>query len=94
MSSGCGGQWLAQLERNEFFTAIVNPLAPALLKSINCSEFDVTGTTGPDYIIMANEDLFNWMDIATNAAPSVPFRFNDTNAGTFSNRTYKVRLAP
>jgi hypothetical protein len=82
------------LSATNSFSVIVNPLAPVILKSINYSEFDVSGTAGPDYIIMASPDLLNWTDIATNLSPAVPFRFNDANAGGFSNRFYKVRLAP
>jgi uncharacterized delta-60 repeat protein len=76
------------------FSVIVNPLAPVILKSISYSEFDVSGTAGPDYIIMASPDLLNWTGIVTNVSPAIPFRFNDASAGAFSNRFYKVRLAP
>ncbi len=82
------------LSATNSFSVIVNPLAPVILKSISSSEFDVSGTAGPDYIIMASPDLLNWTDIATNISPAIPFHFNDANAGTFSNRFYKARLAP
>jgi len=57
-------------------------------------QFQVSGTTGPDYVIGATTNLADWSDIATNLAPATPFPFTDGAAGSFSNRSYRVRLEP
>jgi hypothetical protein len=80
------------------FSVIVNPLAPVVLTPISYANgqfrFEINGTMGPDYIVLASSNLTSWSDIATNLVPATPFQFNDAVAGSFSNRAYRVRLNP
>ena len=80
------------------FMAVVNPLSPVLLTPLSFGggafTFQVSGTTGPDYFIMASTNLTDWLDIGTNLSAVTPFQFNDAAAGTFTNRSYRVRLGP
>ena len=55
-------------------------------------QFNVSGPTGPNYVIMASSNLTNWNDLATNIAPTLPFQFTDAGAGATDRRFYRVRL--
>ena len=80
------------------FTVIVNPLAPVILTPITYTNgqfrFQVSGTTGPDYIIGVSTNLIQWSDVFTNLSPATPFEYLDTGAGLFNNRFYRARLSP
>ena len=80
------------------FTVVVNPLAPVVLTPMGLAggqfRLAVSGTAGPDYVLLASTNLINWVDLATNLAPIPPFKFTDPDAGTFPHRSYRVRLSP
>jgi hypothetical protein len=80
------------------FTVTVKPIAPLTLTPVSLTDgvmtLSVTGPIGPDYVLMASTNLAQWSDITTNLSPATPFQFNDASAGSFSNRAYRVRLAP
>jgi hypothetical protein len=81
------------------FSVIVNPLAvPVMLTPLGYANgqftLGVTGPFGPDYVIMASTNSAQWSDITTNVSPVLPFQHIDTQAGSFSNRAYRVRLQP
>jgi hypothetical protein len=85
------------LSDDKSFTVIVNPLLPVVLTPVNYTNgqfrFQVSGTTGPDYIISASGTLTNWVNLATNLSPATPFQFTDTNAPS-TNRFYRAQLSP
>lgn len=54
----------------------------------------ITGPLGPDYVMLGSTNLQQWSDLATNLSPILPLYHTDTNAGSFSNRAYRVRLEP
>ena len=56
--------------------------------------FQVTGTSGPDYVTEASTNFGTWVGLGTNLAPTLPFEFTDPTAGAFSNRVDRVRLQP
>lgn len=80
------------------FQVIVNPLEPVWLTPLTFSnasfQFRVSGSFGPDYVVMVSSNLIHWSDLFTNLSPATPFLFNDEAAGVFSNRLYRVRLSP
>jgi hypothetical protein len=81
------------------FTVVVNPLAaPVVLTPLGYSNgqftLGVTGPFGPDYVIMGSTNLQHWNDLTTNPSPVLPFQHTDPQAGSFSNRVYRVRLGP
>ncbi len=86
------------LSDTKSFTVTVNPLAPVVLTSLGYTnsqfKLQVSGTTGPDYIIMTSGSLTNWTDLTTNLSPATPFQYIDTNALSSTNRFYRVRLSP
>jgi hypothetical protein len=55
--------------------------------------FTLTGMTGSNYVVQAATNLNPsvWVSLATKTAP---FVFTDTNAGYFSQRYYRVKMAP
>ena len=79
------------------FTVTVNPLAPVILTPLAYTNgrftLEVSGTAGPDYVIMTSSRLTNWTDLATNLSPTPPFQYTDSNAPA-GNRFYGVRLLP
>ena len=86
------------LSDSKSFSITVNALAPLMLTSLACANgqftMQISGTTGPDYIIAASTNLVNWSDLFTNLSPTTPFPFSDPAAGTLSQQYYRVRLAP
>ena len=80
------------------FTVIINAIAPVVLTPVSYSngqfQFQVSGPWEPDYVIMASTNLVLWTDVSTNLSPATPFMFTDDSAGRFTNRAYRVRLAP
>jgi hypothetical protein len=81
------------------FSVVVNPLAaPVVLTPLGYSNgqftLGVTGPLGPDYVILGSTNLQQWSDLATNLSPILPFLHADPQAGSFSNRAYRVRLSP
>ena len=86
------------LSDSKSFSITVNSLAPVMLTSLACTNgqftMQISGTTGPDYIIAASTNLVNWSDLFTNLSPTTPFPLSDPAVGTLSQRYYRVRLAP
>ena len=86
------------LSDTKSFTFVVNPLAPVILTPLGYTNgrftVQVSGTTGPDYIILASGNLKNWTGTTTNLSPALPFQFTDTNNPPFTNRFYRVQLSP
>ena len=85
------------LSDTKSFNVIVNPLSPVILTPVSYTngqfKLQVSGTTGPDYIISASGTLTSWIDLVTNLSPATPFQFTDTNAPS-TNRFYRARLSP
>jgi endonuclease/exonuclease/phosphatase family metal-dependent hydrolase len=77
---------------------ISNPpaIAPALTNAALIAsqfQFQLTGTTGSNYIVQAATDLglSNWISLRTNAAP---FTFVESNVFTLPQRFYRGLVAP
>ena len=79
------------------FTVLVNALSPVLLTSPSYNSgqfrFQISGTPGPDYVIMAGTTPTSFVDLSTNLSASPPFSFTN-NVGGLTNRFYRVRLQP
>jgi hypothetical protein len=86
------------LSDTKSFNVTVNPLALVVLTPVsytnNQFKVQVSGTTGPDYIIVGSSNLLQWSDLFTNLSPTPPFQFTDTNNNSFTKRFYRARLAP
>jgi alpha-tubulin suppressor-like RCC1 family protein len=82
----------------KLFTVTVNPVEPVGVSAVveNDGKFHlrITGSTGPDYIVQASDDLTHWVNIQTNSAASMPFDFVDSQSGSATHRFYRVRLGP
>ncbi len=82
----------------QVFQVIVNPLEPVWLTPLTFAnatfQFRVSGSLGPDYVVMVSSNLIHWSDLFTNLSPVTPFLFNDAAAASFTNRLYRVRLSP
>ena len=54
----------------------------------------VNGASGPDYVVQVSTNLKDWVNIFTNHAPTPPFIWSDVAAGDFSQRFYRIQVAP
>jgi hypothetical protein len=86
------------LTDSKSFTVIVNPLATSTLASVTFTNghftLQVSGASGPDYIIAASTNLTQWVNLFTNPSATTPFQFTDTNANSFRDRFYRIQLSP
>jgi large repetitive protein len=80
------------------FSITVNGLAPVVLTPLAYTNgqftMQISGTTGPDYIIETSPNLVSWSGLFTNSSPSTPFQFSDPAAGNWGQQFYRVQLAP
>jgi pectate lyase len=73
------------------------PTAPQLSApaySNGAFSLSVNGDAGHDYILQASSNLTDWQNIFTNSSATPPFIWNDTGAGNFSRRFYRVQVSP
>jgi hypothetical protein len=54
----------------------------------------LNGDVGPQYILQASTNLFNWTGIFTNTPAVMPVTIIDTNAGVFPRRFYRALVGP
>ena len=89
---------LPALNVQQSFNVIVNPLDRPRLTPVGFSDTQfqvrVSGTFGPDYVVLASSNLVDWCEVFTLASPDTPFLFTDPAAGSLSNRVFRVRLSP
>jgi hypothetical protein len=80
-----------------FNVTVTMPAQPSISSpSLNAGQFslNILGDTGPDYIIQASTNLFNWQTIFTTNSPALPLTFSDPNTSLFSSRFYRILLGP
>ncbi len=59
--------------------------------------FNITGASGPDYVIQATSSLnvtSHWLPVLTNFNATPPFQFNENSATNFPGKFYRVLLQP
>jgi pectin methylesterase-like acyl-CoA thioesterase len=56
--------------------------------------FSVSGDTGPNYIIQAATNLFDWQTVLSTNSPAMPLNFTDPDTALYSTRFYRVLLGP
>jgi hypothetical protein len=96
-----GMAWQTNYAATTFTLTVLN-VTPTLVTltpiSKTATEFlmQVTGPVGPHYILQANDTLGSgaWVNLLTNTPVASPFSVTDTNASAFTNRFYRVNLAP
>ena len=85
------------LSATQSFTVTVTQPAKPSLRSLGLTNglfsLAVTGTNGPDYIVLTSTNLLNWTPLATNSAPTLPFTFTDATTNG-NRRFYRVLLGP
>ena len=85
------------LSATQSFTVTVTQPAKPSLRSLGLTNglfsLTVTGTNGPDYIVLTSTNLLNWTPLATNNSPVLPFTFTDATTNG-SQRFYRVLLGP
>ena len=67
------------------------PVARAATGALRLS---LTTEPGKTYALQASTNLTDWVSLGTNTASGFTLVFEDTAAPTFSQRFYRVRLAP
>jgi hypothetical protein len=87
------------LSATRSFAIIVNRLTATVLSQKGFTtnglfRLNVTGPTGPDYILLAGTNLTQWIALSTNLSPATPFLFTDPAASAFPHRFYRLLLGP
>jgi hypothetical protein len=80
------------------FIVVVNALAPVQFSNPVVSNAifsaNVSGFSGPDYIVLASTNLTTWIPLITNLSPTVPFQYTDPGKTSNSFRAYRIWLQP
>jgi pectate lyase len=80
-----------------FTVTVLKPPQPELEPAssvLGHFSLSITGVEGPDYIIEASTNLFNWTPLFATSAPALPFLWSDPNSTSFTTRFYRVLLGP
>jgi len=80
-----------------FTVTVTQPAIPSLTASSMSSGqfgFWINGDTGPDYTIQISTNLVSWAPLVTNALPSPPYFWVDTNSLASPSLFYRVLLGP
>lgn len=80
-----------------FNATITVPAQPSIGSlSVNGGQFSLTisGDTGPDYVVQASTNLFDWQTIFSTNSPALPLHFSDPDTALYSTRFYRIRLGP
>ena len=85
------------LSDTKTFSVSVTALQPAsIMPSLEAGQlhFVLTGSTGPDYVLQASNDLKQWADIQTNSPTFMPFDVAGPGLNLSSQRFFRLRLGP
>jgi hypothetical protein len=88
------------LSATQTFCVTVNrpafPLTSAVTRNNGLFQFQISGDSGPDYIVEGTTNLASpeWSPLTTNLAPTPPFTWTDPTSMNAPQRFYRVRLAP
>jgi pectate lyase len=67
------------------------PQMPSFAYSNGQFNLVITGSIGPDYIVLTSTNLTDWAGVFTNP---MPFTWTDTGASNFNQRFYRIQLGP
>ena len=56
--------------------------------------FNVSGSVGPDYSVLASTNLVNWTLLQTTNPLALPYLFMDLNWTNYPRRFYRVQISP
>ena len=57
-------------------------------------QLSINGQVGPDYIVLASEDLVSWASLSTNTPTVFPYFWSDTSTNNLPKRFYRLILGP
>lgn len=80
-----------------FNVMVLNPARPQMQNSVfsnSLFQITCTGDAGPDYLVQGSTNLSSWQNLFTNLSPIMPFTWTDKGAGNFTQRFYRIQLAP
>jgi hypothetical protein len=86
-------------DTQSFAVTVLKPTQPLLVfpsVSNGAFRFLVSGDQGPDYVIERTHaaSSANWLPLATNLSPTLPFDWSDPASSNALPNFYRVRLAP
>jgi hypothetical protein len=86
-------------DTQSFAVTVLKPTQPLLVfpsVSNGAFRFLVSGDQGPDYVIERTHaaSWANWLPLATNLSPALPFDWSDPESSNALPNFYRVRLAP
>jgi hypothetical protein len=90
---------IPSLSATQSFLVTVNPLTLSTLSAPSWSNglfsLQVTnGQKGPDYAVQASTNLLTWSTLWVTNLQSTDFTWQDTNAGAYPARFYRVQTGP
>ena len=80
-----------------FSVSVLRPASPTLSSATMSNgwfSFSVGGDIGPDYQLWTSTNLTGWLLLMQSNSPLQPFVFEDFGATNFSQRFYRIQLAP
>ena len=75
-------------------TAPAMPQVSGLIYRNGTFSLTVNGDSGHDYIIQSSTNLTDWTGVFTNFMPTLPFIWQDSDAGNFNRRYYRIQVGP
>ena len=86
------------LSATQYFNVTVRSVTPPTLSSagmINRTfRFNVNGSIGPDYTVMASTNLLVWTNLFTTNPAALSFQWSDSNAINAPRQFYRVLIGP
>ena len=86
------------LSATQYFNVTVRSVTPPTLSSagmINRTfRFNVNGSIGPDYTVLASTNLVVWTNLFTTNPAALPFQWFDSNAINAPRQFYRVLIGP
>jgi hypothetical protein len=87
------------MDTQAFAVTVLTPAAPLLASpafSNGSFSLRIFGDEGPDYVIERAQAASpaNWLPLATNLSPTLPFDWSDPAPSNALPNFYRVRLAP
>ncbi|MEI6076573.1 MAG: hypothetical protein WCS94_13410, partial [Verrucomicrobiota bacterium] len=86
------------LSATQYFNVTVRSVTPPTLSSagmINRTfRFNVNGSIGPDYTVLASTNLLVWTNLFTTNPAALPFQWSDSNVINAPRQFYRVLIGP
>jgi hypothetical protein len=83
-----------------FLVTVSQPVSPqigSVSMKDGALQFNITGNSGPDYIIETSTNLSlpdSWLPVLSNSSPVLPFTVTNPISTNFNQQYYRIHLGP